>query len=241
MKNIFKIHPLTYIIFLISFFTGHFKEILIFMTIILVHELGHILSAIFFKWKIKEIVMLPFGGITIFNEILNKPLIEEFIIAIMGPIFQLIFTLFFSSTLIKNYSLIVLIINLFPIYPLDGSKILNIFFNKFFPFKLSHKLTNYLSFFLTMFLFFFSLLNHELIYVLFTILIIIKLKDEFKNHELIYEKFLYERYIYNLKFKKVKIIKNINNFYKEHYHYLKSDNKLVEEKNFLDNKYACNR
>ena len=92
-----------------------------------------------------------------------------------------------------------------------------------------------------MFLLFFSLLNCQLIYVLFTILIIIKLKDEFKNHELIYEKFLYERYIYNLNFKKVKIINNINNFYKDYHHYLKYDDKVVCEKAFLTNKYACNR
>lgn len=239
MRNIFKIHPMTYIMLLIALLTGHFKEITIFMIIILVHELGHILAGLLLKWQIKKVVILPFGGITIFKAILNKPLIEEFIIAIMGLLFQLLFTLICPTVLIKNYSLIILLINLIPIYPLDGSKILSVFFNKVFPFKFSHKLTNYLSLFLAMFLLFFFFLKHELIYILFITLIIIKLKDEFTNHNLIYEKFLYERYIYNLKFKKIKIIKNINQFYKDHYHFIKN-NTLIEEVDILRVKYTSN-
>ena len=237
MRSIFKIHPLTYIILLIAFLTGNFKDIILFMLIILVHELGHIISAIIFKWKIEKIVILPFGGITIFNEILNKPLIEEFIIAIMGPLFQIIFTFIFNLKVIQDYSFIILIINLIPIYPLDGAKLLNIFLNKIFSFKLSHKITNYLSFFLALFLMFISVLSFELIYILFTFLIILKVKEELKNHTLIYEKFLYERYIYNLKFKKVKIVKNVNKFYRDYYHYIKDNNKLIEEEQYLKIKY----
>ena len=77
MKNIFKIHPLTYITILIALITGNFKNIFIFMTIILIHEMGHFLTALILKWKVTKVVILPFGGITIFNESLNKPLKEE--------------------------------------------------------------------------------------------------------------------------------------------------------------------
>ena len=38
--------------------------------------------------------MLPFGGVTIFNEDLNRPIYEEFIILIMGPVFQIVFSFF---------------------------------------------------------------------------------------------------------------------------------------------------
>lgn len=237
MKNIFKIHPLTYVVILIAYLTGNFKSTMAFMLIIIVHEFGHLLSALIFKWKIKEVVILPFGGITIFNEILNKPIYQEAIIASMGPLFQLIFTLFVNNSMIKNYSFLILIINLIPIYPLDGSKLLNLFLNKIFPFKLSHKITIYLSLLLVDFCLFFSAFNRQLIYALFAILIIFKLKEEISNHELIYEKFLYERFLYDFKFENVKIIKNINDFYKDHYHYLKKDDKIVEEALILKKKF----
>lgn len=55
--------------------------------------MGHIFAALYYKWNIVKIIILPFGGITIFNEIINKPIKEEFMIAIMGPIFQIVFYL----------------------------------------------------------------------------------------------------------------------------------------------------
>jgi len=85
-----KIHPLFYIVAFITIITGFFKEFSYIMLIILVHELGHILTSIYFKWKIDRIMILPFGGITIFNEKINKPLKEELLIALSGPIIQLI-------------------------------------------------------------------------------------------------------------------------------------------------------
>lgn len=240
MKNIFKIHPLTYITILIALITGNFKNIFIFMTIILIHEMGHFLTALILKWKVMKVVILPFGVITIFNESLNKPLKEEFLIAIMGPVVQILFTIFMNILNLKifNYfSFIILFLNLIPIYPMDGSKILNIFLNKFFPFKLSHSITNYLSLFLILFLLFLSIFKHELLYIIFSILIIIKLKDEFINHELMYQKFLYERYLYNFKFKKFKIIQDINKFYKDNYHYFKTKKGIIDEKQLLYIKY----
>ena len=104
-KNIFKIHILFYITGLICFITGFFKNFIIFTSIILIHELGHITSALIFKWNIEKVIILPFGGITIFNERIDKSLLEEFIIAIMGPIFQIIFMIIFKeNTLFYNYN-----------------------------------------------------------------------------------------------------------------------------------------
>ena len=55
------------------------------------HELGHILISLLFKWKIYKIIILPFGGLTKYNEIINRPLIEEFLVSISGILLQLIF------------------------------------------------------------------------------------------------------------------------------------------------------
>ena len=83
-----KIHPFFYLFSIICIVTGYFKNFIIISFIILFHELGHILVSQLFHWKIEKIVLLPFGGITIFHEFLNRPMKEEFFIAIAGPIFQ---------------------------------------------------------------------------------------------------------------------------------------------------------
>ena len=90
IRNIFKIDFLTYIFIIISFLTGQFKTIIIYMLLIIIHELGHFLAAKLFNWKVDKIYIYPLGGVTKFNENINKPLIEEFLITIMGPIFQII-------------------------------------------------------------------------------------------------------------------------------------------------------
>ena len=138
-KNIFKIHILYYVVAFISFLTGNFKNFIIFSSIIIVHETGHIIGAWLFKWKIDRVILLPFGGITIFNEHIDKPLKQELIIAFLGPLFQVIFYLIFkNNNVFNNYNIAILLFNLLPIHPLDGSKILNVFFNEFISFKNSH-------------------------------------------------------------------------------------------------------
>ena len=124
--------------------TGHFKGFILFSLIIIVHELGHILMGVLFKWKIDKVIILPFGALTVFNEDLNRKTNEEAWIVIMGPIFQIVFTFFLYELInesdILYYSGSILCFNLLPIFPLDGSKILNLILNKMVSFKRSHVL-----------------------------------------------------------------------------------------------------
>ena len=50
---------IVFIIGFICFLTGNFKNFIIFSSIIIVHELGHIIGALIFKWKIDKIILLP--------------------------------------------------------------------------------------------------------------------------------------------------------------------------------------
>ena len=127
----------------ISTITGNFKGFILFTLIIIIHELGHITAAIYYKWNIEKVILLPFGALTLFNEKVNKPLKEEFIILIMGPIFQIVGTYFMPNAF--DYSMTILTFNLLPIIPLDGSKFVNIFLNKITNFKTSNILTIYIS------------------------------------------------------------------------------------------------
>ena len=139
MKNTFKIHSLTYLLIVISILSGRFKSIVLFIFIIIFHELGHMLTAKLFNWKIDKICIYPLGGLTLFNDRVNKPLLEELLVVIMGPIFQIIITLLISKydTNVILFSNTLLLFNLLPIVPLDGGKILNIILFLFNPLKKS--------------------------------------------------------------------------------------------------------
>ena len=233
MKNIFKIHPLTYIIALIFILIGYFKFYLCFMIVLLIHELGHITMALVFRWHIKKIVVLPLGLLLKFEDNLNKPLIEEFIISISGIIFQLVFIILIHNNYLVLSSNIILIFNMLPIYPLDGSKVINILINIITNFKTSYFLTLLISFITIILLMFLSIINKSLIIILSFIPLLINLIDLIVNRDNIFIKFLLERYLYNFKFKKNKYINNIKNMKRDYHHYLVVENKIIEEKEYL--------
>ena len=125
--NKIKIHPLYLIFILIFILIGRFRFIIFFTLLILIHEIGHIIMSILFRWDIDKIVILPFGAMIKYNELINRRLLEEFLIAISGVIFQYIFFLILKDIInYKYFSFInyfIIIFNLIPIYPLDGSQI----------------------------------------------------------------------------------------------------------------------
>jgi len=219
--------------------TGNFKGFFIFSIIIIVHELGHILPAIYYKWNIEKVILLPFGALTLFKEKINKPLKEEFIILISGSLIQILFTYILlkinNNPEILNYSKIILFFNLLPIYPLDGSKLLNIILNKITNFKKSHLLTIYISFLTIIFLLFKVEIN--LIFILIVIFISVKVINEFTNHNNLFNKFLLERYNNNFNFKKRKIIKNVKQIKRDYKHIIYSNGKYQTERQILRKRF----
>ena len=58
---------------------------LILFVIVVLHELGHSIAALSFGVPVKQIVLLPIGGVAQLSRMPEKP-IEEFVIAIAGPL-----------------------------------------------------------------------------------------------------------------------------------------------------------
>ena len=158
-----------------------------------------------YHWKIEKVIILPFGALTIFHEDLNKKIKEEFWIVIMGPLFQIVFTLiiylFYGMNDFIYYSLIILGFNLLPIFPLDGSKILNLFFNKVTGFKTSHLLLIIVSI-LSIFVLLWQA-SFSLIFILIILFLIIRIFSEVKDHESLFNRFLLERYLKKYHFSKI--------------------------------------
>ena len=235
MKNIFKIHPFTYIIALIFILIGYFKFYLSFMLVLFIHELGHITLSLIFKWHIKSIILLPLGLLLKFEDNLNKSLIEEFIISISGIVFQLVFITFIHNYYLVISSNIILIFNILPIYPLDGSKVINIVLNKITNFKTSYFLTLILSFITLIILISISIINKSLIFIISFIPLLINIIELITNKDNVFIKFLLERYLYNIKFKKYKYINNIKHMKRDYTHYIINGNIVESEKTFLRN------
>lgn len=226
-----KIHPFYYLFAFICILTGYFKYFVIINFIILFHEMGHILMSLYYNWNIEKIVILPFGGITIFKEKINKPIKEELMIAIMGPLFQISLFILFRSQLFIIFNLILLLFNLLPIFPLDGSKIINLLLNKFISFKKSHIISIYLSIIILFCLLVISKFN--LILLLILLFLLFKTLKEIKNHKYLFHKFVFERYIYDFYFKKRKTITNYHQMMRDYKHIFYLDKKYITEHDFL--------
>ena len=192
--------------------------------------------SLLFKWDINKIIILPFGGMIKYDELVNRPLIEEFLIAISGIIFQYIFFIIFKSIInYKYFSFInyfIIIFNLIPIYPLDGSKILNVIFNLITNFKNSILLTLIISyaFIIILSLTFFNInrLSIFIIYILFK-----ETTKLYNEKESVFNKFLLERNLYDFKFKKRKTIDSVKKMKKDYKHLFKINDRYVTEKYYL--------
>lgn len=247
--NKININSFTYYFLITCFLCGFIKNAIILFMIVIIHELGHIIMAIICNYKIEKVTIYPFGGITTINKLINSNLNKDFLVAISGIIFQnliiyLILKLFDftinTTELIKNYNHTITIFNVLPIMPLDGSKMLENIFNRFLSFKLSNYLTIILSivFIFTFFLYnnIYSLNN----YLIICILIFYTFKY-FKDFKYIFNKFLLERIIYNLPYKKINNnTRTLNELKINNKHYFKLGSKYISEKEKIRKKFDKN-
>jgi Zn-dependent protease len=69
---------------------------------VLLHEFGHVLSARYFGIGTQDVIILPIGGLARLNKIPEKP-IQELIVAIAGPLVNVVLCLLFVSALVYGY------------------------------------------------------------------------------------------------------------------------------------------
>lgn len=133
---VFRLHPLFVIVMLASILTGFFVELLTLFGIVFIHELGHIAAAKGFGWRIKEVRLLPFGGVAEVEEQGSVSAWEELIVAVAGPLQNAVMIALawgmqsigiWDDDWIQYFiqaNLMIALFNLLPIMPLDGGKIL---------------------------------------------------------------------------------------------------------------------
>lgn len=240
MKNILKIkiHLLYYFIGSICFLTGYFKYFIITSIFIIIHELGHVSGGIFFHWRLEKVVLLPFGGITIFQEKLNKPIKEEFIILILGPLYQTIFYFLLSYFfLLPEYVTYIhyflLFLNLIPIEPLDGSKLIHLLFCKFTSYFNSQIYTFYLSSILLSLFLFYGIVYQNFSLLVWLLFLFQKVRKTKAFIPYTMKRFLWERYQYQFSFKKRILVKDTKDMKRDYSHLFKKENGYITEREML--------
>lgn len=229
--------------------SGYYINLIAITSLLLIHELGHYTAAKLLKFKVLKIVIYPFGGITKINDLINKDINEEILVATSGVIFQFIFYLIIvylnHINIIRDYTLNIytlynnqiIFFNLMPIYPLDGAKIINLLLSKFFNYNLSNKLTIMISLIGMSLFILTSSYNHNYSYIMVLSVLIIYNYKFIKQLKYIYNRFLLERYLYNISYPKIKIISNGNKMYKNNSHIIKVNNNYITEKKYLSKYY----
>ena len=258
MKNICSKINFSYtfvLVIFLSLISGLFWEIFSLFTIIIVHELGHIIMSVKYKWRIKKVDITMCGGFITYDDVIDKPFKEELIVALSGIIMQsilfLLIYILFSKSIInsntflmfKKYHYSILIFNILPIIPLDGSKILNIFFNMFFSYKKSLILSNLVSvitIFISIFIFIALRLKLEYSYLMIICFIISKVLMSIYDTPFLFNKFLFERYTYPVNTLKSYYIKDgdINKMRRQKKNYFFIKNMYHSEKSTLSRKFG---
>src|SRR5699024_2909958 len=158
------IHPILLIFIIISFLTGTFIDLMIILTIVLVHELGHFTAAKLFGWRIRGIMLWVFGGVMETEEHGTRPLHEEVCVTLAGPfqhliIYLLLFLLSGSEVIMPSvtetvdfYNTVILLFNLLPVWPLDGGKLVFLLLSEKLPYRQAYSNAILFSLFFNVFL-----------------------------------------------------------------------------------------
>jgi stage IV sporulation protein FB len=145
-----KIH-VTFLFLLIFFFSGGVKWTVLMVGVfffVTLHEVCHSLMARHYGIDVKEITLLPIGGVASMSSMPEKPS-QEFFISIVGPLFNLAIVVIFYSPMksllgsdilfhrplsaatwpltfayLYWVNLMLAVFNLIPAFPMDGGRVL---------------------------------------------------------------------------------------------------------------------
>ena len=239
MMNIlakFQINFFTYFYFFLACLCGYFKNTCLLFTIVIIHEMGHLLFIKLFKYQIIKVTIYPFGGITKINSPINSSINKDLLIAIGGILMQLISLIFIKNKLFRYYSLTIIFFNLLPIYPLDGNKIINLILDKFLPFKTSLKYSNIFSILVLSIFLIYNISTNNKNYLICSFLLV-ELFMMVKNQKYLINKFYLERYLYNFPYEQIKSEKkvDIGLLKKNTLHFFKNNDYFLHEKKILKN------
>ena len=231
MKNIFKINIFTYLFLIFAILSGYGREMFLIYFILILHEMGHYIFFRYYSIDVNSITLYPYGGMINSNMLINTNSKKVLIISFGGILIQLILILisillykidfigydFYNS--FNKYNLYIILFNLIPIYPLDGFKILNSFFELILSFKLSLKCSIVFNFIFIILFFLYLYIFNVNNYVI-VVFLLCNLINYIKSVKYIINKFYLERMIYDIKYDGLISVDSKEDMYKNKYNYI---------------------
>lgn len=150
---LFKISKLWFVLLPIFYFAHMLKLVGYMFLILSLHECGHLLAAKLTHYKVKQLIVYPFGCSAEIAHMGHGNVYRELCILIAGPLVHLFIPLLLSVCLKMNlisssyfeYLLKInrsmLLFNLLPIYPLDGGRIMQSLLHICFRYQRAQRLT----------------------------------------------------------------------------------------------------
>lgn len=234
--KLFKINYSFLLLFLLIIFSPKQSMVFKLLLCLIIHELGHIIPIFISKYKVKKIELSVLGFFMDLEK--NKYSIIKDIFIYLGGILLNIFCIFISKDIeIKQISTVLVIVNILPIYPLDGYNVLNSILLFYLPYYFSLIISKLLSI-LVLSIISLYLINIQIdLYISLNLLYLYVINFyTLYNIENINRNFLLEKYLYNFKYK----IKNISFKTKIQHHFYKYNtinmiisNKCISEEELL--------
>lgn len=126
MIRIFKgiyIHFTFFIVCLLTALFGTFGITMMAFLTAFSHEMCHLLVSLMLKENCRGIAVMPYGC-KLFTRRVKSP-VKEIFIALAGPLFNILMALILKTGPLHDINVAMAIINLFPVLPLDGGRMVN--------------------------------------------------------------------------------------------------------------------
>lgn len=155
--TVYRLHPLFVLLMISSVLTGYFVEMITLFGVVTIHELGHVAAAKSLGWRVREVQLLPFGGVASVDEQSNVPAREDLLVAICGPLQNVWMAAFAYGMMAGGWgneaywqyflkaNMMIGIFNLLPALPLDGGKIMQALLSYMISFHRALVVSTYLS------------------------------------------------------------------------------------------------
>ena len=130
-----RISPVLYVMIASFVAFGYFKEVASYLVAVVLHEIGHAVVAAKRGYKLIEFRLMPYGAALI-GEFESAPARDEIAIAAAGPLTNFLLllltvsawwlfpSLFGCTSCFAAANVCLIAVNLLPVYPLDGGRIL---------------------------------------------------------------------------------------------------------------------
>ena len=182
-----KIHYSLIIFIILSLFLGQLKYVLIFLTIVLLHEGGHIFALLLFKGELQKITLTVVGGIIDVNDYkLNN--LQNLIVSLSGITINVLIILIIKNIyidsaikeVILSYNKLMITFNLLPIYPLDGFRIIEVFLNMVFDYEYAQDLSTIVSSFFLILICMYGMISKSGAIIIISIFLFLKMLERRK-------------------------------------------------------------